>query len=379
MALSKPSGSTARLSTSAVSAPPAMPSKRASRSSNVEVNEKKPRRHPPCARNARRAPNVDAEPRVETSPDVLGRVLGALSLEDFETGGVRTTHDLPSLPGPHVAAVDVVKIATRSGRSNSEKRWKRLKEEHPELVTGSHKFKFAGRGRGNVEVVSVTKAVEIIMLLPGKAAAEVRLKASVLLVRFLGGDLALVAELYDMNSLQAHLKEHWPEHPLARFGEAAASDSLAPTGNRETSPGPASAPPPAPAELVQQVSELTTRTVCRTVAEVFVAKFDELLRRMAAEHAAWQVETLRKLDATLGELRREPARQSPGQTDAIVIDVEEKAPTEDLRGRAPVKVGQFMHEQWCDSWTEAGVNVKSYLLQFSMLLKAKTTQCAGRR
>ena len=68
------------------------------------------------------------------------------------------------------------------------------------------------------------------MLLPGRAAASVRLKASILLVRFLGGDLSLIAQIYDMNQLQRHLQEHWPEHPLARFGEsAAATSSVRPT------------------------------------------------------------------------------------------------------------------------------------------------------
>ena len=52
-----------------------------------------------------------------------------------------------------------------------------------------------------------------------------RLKASVLLVRYLAGDLTLVGELYGMRSLQEYLKQHCPEHPLAMFREAVSSET----------------------------------------------------------------------------------------------------------------------------------------------------------
>ena len=94
-------------------------------------------------------------------------------------------------------------------------------------VSGTDSFRFPGQRGPAAEVVSISTALQIIVLLPRKAAAAVRLKASVLLVRFLGGDLSLIAQIYDMNQLQRHLQEHWPEHPLARFGEAAAATSSA--------------------------------------------------------------------------------------------------------------------------------------------------------
>ena len=52
-----------------------------------------------------------------------------------------------------------------------------------------------------------------------------RLKASVLLARYLAGDLTLVGELYGMRSLQEYLKQHCPEHPLAMFREAVSSET----------------------------------------------------------------------------------------------------------------------------------------------------------
>ena len=70
------------------------------------------------------------------------------------------------------------------------------------------------------EVVDIPTALQIIMVLPGKTAAKVRVKASVLLTRFLGGDVTLVGEVYGMNELQAYLREHHPEHPLCAFRQA---------------------------------------------------------------------------------------------------------------------------------------------------------------
>jgi hypothetical protein len=58
------------------------------------------------------------------------------------------------------------------------------------------------------------------MVLPGRTAANVRVKASVLLTRFLGGDVTLVSEVYGMNELHNYLREHHPEHPLAAFRQA---------------------------------------------------------------------------------------------------------------------------------------------------------------
>lgn len=57
-------------------------------------------------------------------------------------------------------------------------------------------------------------------MLPGRTAAKVRVKASVLLTRFLAGDLTLVGEVYGMAALQEYLREHQPDHPLCAFREA---------------------------------------------------------------------------------------------------------------------------------------------------------------
>ena len=152
--------------------------------------------------------------------NALEHALGGLSLRDFESGGVRVTHSVPGRLGPHVAATDIIKATTKTTQQNASQQWLRLKSDHPETTSGTCSFRFPGQRGLAAEVVDIPTALQIIMLLPGRAAAALRLKASVLLVRFLGGDLSLIAEIYDMNALQEHLREHWPEHPLVRFREA---------------------------------------------------------------------------------------------------------------------------------------------------------------
>lgn len=52
-------------------------------------------------------------------------------------------------------------------------------------------FRFPGqRGGRPSEIIDIPTALQTIMVLPGKTAAQVRVKASVLLTRFLAGDLA---------------------------------------------------------------------------------------------------------------------------------------------------------------------------------------------
>ena len=128
-------------------------------------------------------------------------------------------------PGPHAGAVDVIRATTQASRENAVQQWSKMKAKHPETVSTTYSFRFPGQRGPATEVVDLPTALQIIMLLPGSAAAAIRLKASVLLVRFLGGDLSLVADVYDMNALQEHLAQHWPEHPLARFAAAPAAGS----------------------------------------------------------------------------------------------------------------------------------------------------------
>ena len=64
--------------------------------------------------------------------------------------------------------------------------------------------------------------IEVIFLLPGNMAAQVRTEASKLVVRYIGGDPSLVQEVQQMAHIQKHLGENAPEHPLCLFAAATA-------------------------------------------------------------------------------------------------------------------------------------------------------------
>ena len=245
-----------------------------------------------------------------------------------------------------------------------------MKREHAESVNNIHTFRFPGQRGSATDVVDLPAALQIIMLLPGRAAAKVRLKASVLLVRFLGGDISLVAEIYDMNALQQHLREHWPEHPLARFGEAAGAmpepdveaNGVATTADTEVS-----------------ISEPAVQAITRTLLGVFLSKFDELACKLAATHSEWQTKAFERLDEAMRQLQRVPAQPAINPTGPEVIDVEGQPEPDGnkVHGSSPVKVGHFLKSNWCEEWEKQGVDVKHCLLQCSMLLKTRAAKIRG--
>ena len=59
------------------------------------------------------------------------------------------------------------------------------------------------------------------MLLPGQCATQVRRRAAELIVRWLGGDLAIIPEVIANRGLQEELAVDAPDHPLRAFGEIA--------------------------------------------------------------------------------------------------------------------------------------------------------------
>ena len=185
----------------------------------------------------------------EAESTTLALTLAGLTEADFSR--LRVCYDVPGRRGPHVSATQLIEAVTKTGHSDASHAWSRLKSEGFLNVTGrymqTHRFRGQRGGRPS-EVVDIPTALQIIMVLPGKTAAKVRVKASVLLTRFLGGDVTLVGEVYGMNELQNYLREHHPEHSLAAFREAVevgqtsqdASDTQSPAlQKREGVPFPA--------------------------------------------------------------------------------------------------------------------------------------------
>ena len=68
------------------------------------------------------------------------------------------------------------------------------------------------------------------MLLPGLQASRVRRQACELLCRYLGGDVSLVDEVYQLRGLQEELAVRAPDDPMRVFGEEVAQREAASGG-----------------------------------------------------------------------------------------------------------------------------------------------------
>ena len=102
------------------------------------------------------------------------------------------------------------------GAPNAAHTWERLKTQFPEVCHEVTNFKFSGQGQRETPVADARGIVEIIMVLPGKAAASYRKQAANLVVRYLGGDLTMVDEIAANRLAQEQLPD---EHPARIFGQ----------------------------------------------------------------------------------------------------------------------------------------------------------------
>ena len=103
---------------------------------------------------------------------------------------------LRATPANWPALIDITMIFTGLNNNQAGKVVRRLLEEHPEFQSSRLKFKFEGRGRQTIDVVPLPVALDFAFLLPGKVAAQMRRQAATLVVRYLGGDVTLVDEVY---------------------------------------------------------------------------------------------------------------------------------------------------------------------------------------
>ena len=133
---------------------------------------------------------------------------------------------LRATPANWPALIDITMIFTGLNNNQAGKVVRRLLEEHPEFQSSRLKFKFEGRGRQTIDVVPLTVALDFAFLLPGKAAAQMRRQAAALVVRYLGGDVTLVDEVYTNRRAQESLasipaEQRTPLEQVARMcGEA---------------------------------------------------------------------------------------------------------------------------------------------------------------
>ena len=104
-------------------------------------------------------------------------------------------------------------------------------ENYAEVREKITDFKFPGRGQRKTPVTDVRGAVELAFLLPGRHAARIRRQAADLLVRWLGGDLGIIAEVCALRGFQEELAARAPEDPRRVFGEAVEA-AAGPTGEQ---------------------------------------------------------------------------------------------------------------------------------------------------
>ena len=149
-------------------------------------------------------------------PDLM---LGLQELNEGTVQRIRKTLEDP----PRVAVYDVLQVVTGCPAYNCSTRWKRLQDSFPDVSTSCANFKFSGKGQVATPVADAKGIVEIIMVLPGRAAARVRRAAADVMVRYLGGDPSLVEEIAANRLRQEDMDDDEPER---LFGQAVESDAI---------------------------------------------------------------------------------------------------------------------------------------------------------
>jgi hypothetical protein len=133
---------------------------------------------------------------------------------------IRKTNDVPA----RISVYDIVTAITGQPYENAHKSFARMADAHPDIRTGCPDIKFPGRKQKPTPSADARGVVMIMNLLPGQQAAQFRLKAADVMVRYLGGDPSLIAEIQRNAAAQDAL----PESNIGRiFGDAVASSSKA--------------------------------------------------------------------------------------------------------------------------------------------------------
>jgi hypothetical protein len=143
-------------------------------------------------------------------------------LQEMNDGTVRQIRKTAEDP-PRVAVYDVLQAVTGCSSQNCSVVYQRLLQGYPDVLTGCSNFKFSGQGQRETPVADARGVVEIIMVLPGRAAARVRKAAADVMVRYLGGDPGLVEEIAANRLSQEQLDQ---DDPARIFGQTVESEAL---------------------------------------------------------------------------------------------------------------------------------------------------------
>lgn len=147
---------------------------------------------------------------VTRTPQVRDPALD-LILDNANGARVRVTDENPR----RVSVFDLIKAIT--GARNSHSSFERMCAQYPEVLAGCESYEFPGQGQRPTPVTDARGAVMIMNLLPGPAAARFRQTSADIVVRFLGGDETLIAEIQANHELQERVDDN---NPIRLFGEA---------------------------------------------------------------------------------------------------------------------------------------------------------------
>ena len=143
-------------------------------------------------------------------PDLMASLA---ELDENTVSGIRKTTESP----PRVSVIDVICVITGSSPHYGSEILHRLIETYPEVSGICGHFKFRGQGQRDTYVTDAVGITRILLLLPGRAAAVARQSAANVVVRYLGGDTSLVAEIMENREMQAQIG---PDNPAAIFGQS---------------------------------------------------------------------------------------------------------------------------------------------------------------
>ena len=100
-----------------------------------------------------------------------------LCLQELNDGTVRQIRKTAEDP-PRVSVIDTIAVITGHSPTVCSHTLQRLKESSPEVGSDWTNFRFAGRGQRDTPVADARGIVEVIMILPGRAAGQVRKAAA---------------------------------------------------------------------------------------------------------------------------------------------------------------------------------------------------------
>ena len=92
--------------------------------------------------------------------------------------------------------IDLIMAITGKNRDDAGKALRRVPEELFSSDQMSER-KLPGKGNSKVKLVSVQNAIQLVMVLPGKFAKDVRSQFAQILTRYMAGDKSLIREIED--------------------------------------------------------------------------------------------------------------------------------------------------------------------------------------